>query len=64
MHVGGTVVLHITIQPNGAVSETHIESGLPLLGAAAQDAVRRWRYSAATEVSETSVEVNFNLDAH
>jgi TonB family protein len=61
MHVGGVVVVHVTIQPNGTVSDTKVESGHPLLAAAAQDAVRRWRYAASTDVSEGTVEVKFDL---
>jgi TonB family protein len=64
MHVGGVVVIHVTIQPNGVVSDTKVESGHPLLVAAAQEAVRHWRYSPSTDVSEITVEVKFNIDGH
>jgi len=62
MHVGGKVVLLVTIQPDGSVSDTKIESGHALLTAAAQDAVRHWRFSPNPEASESEIEVNFNID--
>ena len=45
MHVGGKVVLLVTIQPDGTVSGTKVESGHALLAPAAQDAVSRWRFA-------------------
>jgi TonB family protein len=60
MHVSGKVVLMVTIQPNGTVSATKVESGHALLAAAAQDAVSRWRFAPDTEASESEVEVNFS----
>jgi TonB family protein len=62
MHVGGKVVLLVTIQPDGKVSGTKVESGHALLAPAAQDAVSRWRFAPNSEPSESEVEVNFNAD--
>jgi TonB family protein len=62
MHVGGTVILLVTVQPDGAVSKTKVESGHPLLSAAAQDAVKRWRFEPGPETSESEIEVNFKSD--
>lgn len=62
MHVSGKVVLMVTIQPDGIVSDTKVESGHALLTTAAQDAVRKWRFAPSPEVSESEIEVNFNID--
>lgn len=62
MHVGGTVILLVTVQPDGAVSKTKVESGHPLLTAAAEDAVRRWHFEPATDASQSEIEVNFKSD--
>jgi TonB family protein len=59
MHVGGTVVLLVTIQPDGKVSATKVESGHALLVLAAQDAVSRWRFAPAPEASESEIYINF-----
>ena len=61
MHVGGKVVLLVTIQPDGSVSSTKVESGHALLVLAAQEAVMHWRFAPNPEPSETEVEVSFNL---
>ena len=62
MHVGGTVVLLVTVQPDGAVSSTRVESGHPLLTAAAQDAVKHWRFAPGPDLSESEIEVTFKSD--
>jgi len=60
MHVAGKVILLVTIQPDGTVSSTKVESGHALLVNAAEDAVRRWRFAPNAEVSESQIEVNFS----
>lgn len=63
MHVTGKVVLLVTIQPDGKVSATKVESGHALLVPSAQDAVSHWRFAPAPETSESEIEVNFSPDA-
>ncbi len=60
MHVSGKVILLVTIQPDGTVSSTKVESGHGLLAPAAQDAVSHWRFAPNPTVSESEIEVNFN----
>lgn len=62
MHIGGKVVLMVTIQADGSVSATKVESGHALLTAAAEDAVKRWHFSPNPEPTQSEIEVNFNLD--
>ena len=62
MHVGGKLVLLVTIQADGTVSSTKVESGHALLAPDAQDAVTRRRFAPNPEASESEVEVNFNID--
>jgi TonB family protein len=62
MRVGGKVVLLVTIQANGTVSATKVESGHALLSAAAEDAVRRWRFAPNPEPSESEIAVEFKVD--
>ena len=63
MHVTGKVVLLVTIEPDGKVSATKVESGHALLVNAAQDAVSRWRFAPNPEASESEIEVNFGADS-
>ncbi len=59
MHVNGTVVMRVTIQPDGFVSDTKIESGHALLATAAQQAVRQWRFEPGPDTTNATVDVNF-----
>jgi TonB family protein len=62
MHVGGKVVLLVSIKADGTVSGSKVESGHALLAPAAQDAVSHWRFAPNSEASESEIEVNFNID--
>lgn len=59
MHVSGTVVMHLTIQPDGSVSDAKVESGHALLATAAQQAVRQWKFEPGPDTSDVTVDVNF-----
>ena len=59
MHVGGVVVLQLTVAPDGSVTDAKVESGHALLGSAAQEAVRRWRFEPAADTTSMTVDVNF-----
>src|SRR5262249_21382028 len=59
MHVSGTVVLRLTIQPDGSVSDAKVESGHALLGPAAQEAAKRWKFDPGPATSDMTVDVNF-----
>jgi TonB family protein len=63
MHVGGKVVLLVTIQADGTVSGTKVESGHALLAPAAQDAVTHWRFAPNSDATESEIEVNFNIES-
>ena len=60
MHVSGTVVLHLVVAPDGSVSDAKVESGHALLGPAAQEAVKRWKFEPSSETSDLTVDVNFS----
>lgn len=62
MHVSGVVVMHLTIQPDGSVSDAKVESGHALLSPAAQQAVRQWRFEPGPDTSDLTVDVNFAGD--
>jgi TonB family protein len=61
MGVTGTVIIRAVVLPNGTVSEIHTEAGDPLLRAAAEDAVRHWRFVAEPTSSDCIVAVAFEL---
>jgi TonB family protein len=45
---GGTVVIDIAIDTQGSVTDARVVSGPPVLGPAALDAVKKWRYKPAS----------------
>lgn len=59
MHIYGSLLLEITIAPDGRVSAIKPRSGHPLLLRAADEAVRRWIYSPAQEASTITVQIDF-----
>ena len=66
MHVQGAVQLEATINKEGGISNLKIIKGEAVLGRAAMDAVRQWRYKPyyldghPVEI-ETQITVNFKL---
>jgi TonB family protein len=61
MKIGGLVKIEATVDPEGKVSDVKTISGNRALSAAAEDAVRKWRFVPAAEQSTVDVEVNFAL---
>lgn len=62
MHVGGKVVLLVSVDANGNVSNTKVESGHALLAPAAQNAVKRWHFAPAPGATQSEIDVNFDID--
>jgi TonB family protein len=65
-HVQGTVVLHALISKTGDVDDLQVISGPPMLVAAAEDAVRKWKYrpyllNGLPVAVETTINVNFRF---
>ena len=60
MQLAGTVKLQVEIEPNGIVGNAKIIGGHPMLAQAAVDAVNKWRWSPASEVTTEIVEINFS----
>ena len=60
MHLGGAVVLILSVEPDGTVSDVKALSGHPLLLQSAIDAVKRWKFVPASQASQTTISVNFD----
>ncbi|HVP63637.1 MAG TPA: energy transducer TonB [candidate division Zixibacteria bacterium] len=58
--ITGSVKVEAVVSPNGTVRSVKVLGGHPLLGQAAQDAMRRWRYAPAASESTVVVVFNFN----
>jgi len=62
MHIGGRVVLLVSVDANGNVSSTKVESGHALLAPAAEEAVKRWHFAPNPEPTVSEIDVNFDMD--
>ena len=60
MGIGGTVRLSALVAPDGTVKGTKIDGGNPMLAELASSAVKKWKYTPATEQSSESIEFNFD----
>jgi TonB family protein len=60
MGISGVVKVQVVVAPNGSVKSTKLVGGHPLLVNAAVDAVKKWRFEAASE--ETTGVVEFKFD--
>jgi protein TonB len=66
VQVEGVVILEAVVDRNGRVEDVRVLRSIPLLDAAAIDAVRKWRYSplllnGQAERFVLTVTVNFSL---
>ena len=61
MSITGTVKVQVVVAANGTVKTTKLVGGHPLLANAAIDAVKKWRFEAASE--ETTGVVEFKFDS-
>jgi TonB family protein len=60
MKLTGVVRVMITVAPNGTIKDAKLVGGHPLLGTAALDAIRKWRFEAGSEESTGVVEFRFD----
>lgn len=61
--VMGVVILEITVQPDGTVTNARVLRSIPLLDAAAIHAVRQWRYEPTGLPSAVNMTVTVNFAA-
>lgn len=59
MNVTGKVKIEVVVAPDGRVKSTRVVGGHPLLVQACQDALKDWKFVAASEESTQIVEFDF-----
>jgi TonB family protein len=59
MHIRGTVRVEAVVRPNGTVKSTRVLGGNPVLINAAQDAVTKWKFEAASGETTEVVQLTF-----
>lgn len=60
MGLTGTVKIQVTVSANGTVKETKVIGGHPILVNAAIDAVKKWKFEAASSESTGTLEIKFD----
>jgi TonB family protein len=63
LSISGVVKVQVVVAPNGSVKSTKIVGGHPLLVNAAVEAVKKWRFEAASEETTGVVEFKFDPNA-
>ena len=61
LHVEGMVSIQATVDAGGNVTEAKATGGNALLGPAAEDAVRKWKFDAGSGNATVKVNVEFSL---
>lgn len=61
MRISGVVKLEVIVDSDGKVTDVKPVSGNHMLSEAAETAVRKWRYVAASSQSTVDVDLNFEL---
>jgi len=62
MHVGGMVRVEVVVRANGSVKSTRVVGGNPVLIESATDAVRKWKFEAAS--ADTTEALQLVFEAH
>lgn len=62
INLAGVVRVEVTVAPNGSVKSARLIGGHPVLGDAALDAVRKWKYETGPQESTDILE--FRFDPH
>lgn len=65
-HITGDVILGVTIDHSGSISELKVISGDPVLAQAAADAVKQWKYkpyllNGEPVLVDTTVKITFRM---
>ena len=61
MRITGEVKLSVTVDADGKVTEVKEISGNHMLGVAAEEAVRKWKFESGAGAATMEVTVNFGL---
>jgi protein TonB len=59
-NVSGTVKLDALIAPDGKVKSTEVVGGNPILVQAAVEAVRKWKFEPAAQMTRERIELKFS----
>jgi TonB family protein len=61
MNIQGNVKADVLVAPNGTVKSIQIKGGHPLLGQAAENAIREWKWEPTPHETHEIIELKFTL---
>jgi TonB family protein len=61
MRITGVVKIQATVDADGKVTDAKAVSGNHVLGAAAEEAVRKWKFESGAGVSTVELDINFAM---
>jgi TonB family protein len=59
LNLAGSVKIMLQVNPDGKVKSVHTVGGNPILVAAAEDAVKQWRFEVSQNETSEAVEIKF-----
>jgi TonB family protein len=59
LKIEGIVRADVLVAPNGKVTSVEVKGGHPLLAQAAQEALRQWKWEAASHETHETIELRF-----
>lgn len=62
LYIGGVVRVEVQVAPSGAVKNTKLLGGSPILGQSTMKAIKQWKYAPAS--TETTLTVKVEFDPH
>ncbi len=62
LYIGGVVRVEVVVASNGAVKNTKLLGGSPILGQSSMKAIRQWKYVPAS--SDQTLTVRMEFDPH
>lgn len=60
MHITGAVKVEVVVRANGSVKSTKVLGGNPVLIESATDAIRKWKFEAASADSTEVLQLTFD----
>lgn len=61
MNLQGSVKADVLVAPNGTVKSIQIKGGHPLLGQAAESAIREWKWEPTPHETHEIIELKFTM---
>ena len=62
MKISGVVKIEATVDPDGKVTDVKTVEGNHMLSTAAEEAVRKWKFTSGSGTTDVNVDITFAMD--